>query len=790
MMRMTLPRLLFGLMFLFTGTVTAQTVDWQFVGRATTDSIAIMVFDSSGGIIIATDTSGLFRSSDGGTSWYPCNTGLADSSAQSLVVSSTGTIFFATKGGRIYRSTDEGATWQQSANFNPRFNSLATAEGHVYGGGCYTGLWKTTDDGLTWNRMDQPGWFTGSLCFLHMYMTLSGDLYMSSPQTYYSTDQGFSWILVDGSVSTDFTESPYRYTFGTEPYYWPYPIWRNPYIEVPTGLPQATLTDIESDIYGRLFVAHPDSGIFHSIDHGQTWNSFGGGIEEERICRLLRSPNNYLIGGSADGKIFRTVNQTLTVLTPILRYPESETRNVHLSLRLGWQGITGATSYHVQVSSDNFVTLAVDATTVDTSLIVTVTDSITAYRWRVQSISPTDTSGFTAPWRFITGPPPSPPELLSPLNGSAGIPVFPLFKWRSVPRATWYWLEVSTDSLFSLVSRRSTPDTSDATIGLRNDTKFFWRVRAYRNSGEGTFSEPFNFTTVEAPPQYGPPLLSPSENEMDVSFSPAFRWQRLPIARLYHIQVSLSGDFSGPSLVVNDSLLTDTVFVPSVPLREYTFYYWRVKATNDGGSSYFSIPKHFTTKINPPLPPVLISPADNDTGVSPNNLLFRWRSIKYTTDYHFEIGGDTSFSGPNLLHRFVMPDSQVILNYVAGGQRLYWRVAAENRGGKGEFTSPRSFVTRSELPVFPPTYDYYISELFPNPFNGVSSILVSSPVSSYVKIEVFNSVGMLVTTLEDRTLPSGRYQYEWAANNTPTGVYFVRVQLGDLRAVRAALYLK
>jgi photosystem II stability/assembly factor-like uncharacterized protein len=74
-----------------------------------------MVIDSSGGIIIATDSSGLFRSSDGGTSWYPCNSGLVDSTAQSLVVSSSGTLLFATKGGTIYRSTDVGASWQQSA---------------------------------------------------------------------------------------------------------------------------------------------------------------------------------------------------------------------------------------------------------------------------------------------------------------------------------------------------------------------------------------------------------------------------------------------------------------------------------------------------------------------------------------------------------------------------------------------------------------------------------------------------------------------------------------------------
>lgn len=89
-----------------------------------------------------------------------------------------------------------------------------------------------------------------------------------------------------------------------------------------------------------------------------------------------------------------------------------------------------------------------------------------------------------------------------------------------------------------------------------------------------------------------PTLSSPSNNSTDIETSTTLSWNASERATSYSLQVSTNNSFS--NTVVNQDGLTSTNYNVS-DLNNSTNYYWRVKATNDNGSSDWSDVWLFTT---------------------------------------------------------------------------------------------------------------------------------------------------------------------------------------------------
>jgi hypothetical protein len=99
-----------------------------------------------------------------------------------------------------------------------------------------------------------------------------------------------------------------------------------------------------------------------------------------------------------------------------------------------------------------------------------------------------------------------------------------------------------------------------------------------------TYSEDFTFTAAVAPPSK-PTLSSPSNGATGVSTSPTLSWNASIGATSCTLQVSEKSNFS--SFVFNENVGNVTSKQVS-GLSEGTTYYWRVIATNSGGSSDWS----------------------------------------------------------------------------------------------------------------------------------------------------------------------------------------------------------
>ena len=72
---------------------------------------------------------------------------------------------------------------------------------------------------------------------------------------------------------------------------------------------------------------------------------------------------------------------------------------------------------------------------------------------------------------------------------------------------------------------------------------------------------------------------------------------------------------------------------------------------------------------------------------------------------------------------------------------------------------------------------FLLSQNYPNPFNPNTKINFALPVSGYVSLKVYNSIGKEVSTLVNERLNTGTYSVDFIGSNLNSGAYFYRLEL-------------
>lgn len=106
---------------------------------------------------------------------------------------------------------------------------------------------------------------------------------------------------------------------------------------------------------------------------------------------------------------------------------------------------------------------------------------------------------FASSWDLANSvTPPSAPALVSPSNGSTGVPTTLLLGWNGPWGATSHRLQVSTSSDFSslVIDSSNITGQSCGIRDLENNTHYYWRVKASNAGGSGTWSQIRSFTTT------------------------------------------------------------------------------------------------------------------------------------------------------------------------------------------------------------------------------------------------------------------------------------------------------
>lgn len=88
----------------------------------------------------------------------------------------------------------------------------------------------------------------------------------------------------------------------------------------------------------------------------------------------------------------------------------------------------------------------------------------------------------------------------------------------------------------------------------------------------------------------------------------------------------------------------------------------------------------------------------------------------------------------------------------------------------------------------------YLSAIYPNPFNPVTTISFGLAKSEQVSLGIYNIRGEKVRTVESKNLNSGTYLRTWngtddAGSSLPRGVYFLKMTAGEYTSTQKMVLL-
>lgn len=268
---------------------------------------------------------GAWRSQDGGANWTRTN---LPSDPQALAISSDGTLFGGVSNG-VLRSSDGFQTWQEFAVDDPDRSVTAlgiTPSGQtVYAGTEDNGVYKSLDRGQTWGHIGLEGKSIRSLG-----INVNGDVFVGTRGDYQrgcgpvlrSRDQGAHWEEVGcfywETLGLTFNASGHIFagvSQGTAG------VWRS--IDggdhwEHVGLATHSLNTMATSPDGTIFAAGNGGGIFRSSDNGATWVRGARGLTATDVQSLLATPGGDIFAGADWDGVYRSSDhgQTWTLLYP------------------------------------------------------------------------------------------------------------------------------------------------------------------------------------------------------------------------------------------------------------------------------------------------------------------------------------------------------------------------------------------------------------------------------------------------------------------------------------------
>jgi hypothetical protein len=104
-------------------------------------------------------------------------------------------------------------------------------------------------------------------------------------------------------------------------------------------------------------------------------------------------------------------------------------------------------------------------------------------------------------------------------------------------------------------------------------------------------------------------------------------------------------------------------------------------------------------------------------------------------------------------------------------------------------------VTAVEQKTTVPPASFELLQNYPNPFNPSTTIRYSVPKTTFVNLQVLDTLGREVRTLVDREVAAGGYVAQWDGKNNqqqpvPSGSYFVRMNAGGVTSNKKMTLIK
>ncbi len=237
------------------------------------DGPTSLISDSSGNILLSTYSAGLYESTDDGSSWSKINGDIPSTYILDVSLNPSGYIFVTTFTD-LYKSVNNGTNWTQLNNgtVSNGFECITIDNSdNIVVGTNYYGVVRSTDDGMNWETLNNGMYFT---TIKSLVADSSGSLYavVEGKGIYKSTDEGNNWNLVN------IKDSLYNGSI-------------------------LSLTALQS---GGLMAYANYGGTYVTTDY-TTWNPFTNPLASNYSSLTIGvSKNGYYFEGTSSGKIYRS----------------------------------------------------------------------------------------------------------------------------------------------------------------------------------------------------------------------------------------------------------------------------------------------------------------------------------------------------------------------------------------------------------------------------------------------------------------------------------------------------
>ncbi len=313
------------LVFACTPTQPAAAQSWTAVGPPGGSAFSLTFDPQSPATVYAGTRGGIFKSTDGGSTWSPMNTGLPRPGIEfggpwipAVAIDPRGSgrlyaevfsrgFFFEPSGSGVFTSEDGGNSWQPANTgiqnrvlwalaIDPQTPATVYAAGSV-STGFEKVLFKSTDAGATWTALSGLSTFPRALAIdpqspAIVYAGTNAGVFRSS-------DGGSTWSAMNAGASVgdvfalalDSADSTtvYAATFDGG-------VFKStaggPWTSASTGLPTLQVVTLAADPQtpGTLYAGTTTSGVFKSTNGAETWSPINNALPAARVLSVAINP--------------------------------------------------------------------------------------------------------------------------------------------------------------------------------------------------------------------------------------------------------------------------------------------------------------------------------------------------------------------------------------------------------------------------------------------------------------------------------------------------------------------
>ncbi len=226
-------------------------------------------------------------------------------------------------------------------------------------------------------------------------------------------------------------------------------------------------------------------------------------------------------------------------------------------------------------------------------------------------------------------------------------------------------------------------------------------------------------------------IIQPANNATGISGTYQFKWEAVPRAVIYELEISSDANFASIDTVIRTNKLF--AVVPSLKPGELQ-YYWRLQ-TNNGGYKKATSIRSFTTGT---FPPNLVLPTNNQI-LTVNQVMFNWNGVASASSYKLQVATNPNFTLASIKVEQDSITGTSIVKSLEPNKKHFWRVASEINGIAGAYSPAFAFTTGVAVGVA--SEENKFISIYPNP---ASTTLFVEGMENFV-YEIYNTQGKLVS---------------------------------------------